>query len=122
MSDFETEEQRRVTESLIESRPIYARINRPPAYVSDGAGGMHRVGATQVRSPLRCFLTDVEKDETFIVDDIGERITDYHVLIADYQADLKQGDWFVWEGRKYIVLYIHPNRAYQVKASVVTVE
>lgn len=121
MSDVETAELIRSTEALIASRPVEILLNRPGAFVSDGAGGKVRSGATTQHSSTRCFFADVTAEEAFAVNDIGERVIGQHVIVASHEADIRQGDWFMLNDMKYVVARVHHPKTYQVKASVVSV-
>jgi hypothetical protein len=58
-------------------------------------------------------------------DESGESMRSEHVVLGvpiDYQGlvplDIKKGDWFEYEDKKYEVLFVHHDRRYQVKADV----
>lgn len=49
----------------------------------------------------------------------GQSLTPEFILLGNYGADIENGDWFYLDGVKYEVVFVHPDRSYEVVAEVV---
>lgn len=96
---------------VIRRNPVTVQLVRQ-TLVPDGAGGK-RKGAPITLPPqtFRIYtdqarITTEERGETTIVDRAKLR------LLAEYNADIADGDTFVHDGIKYVVMNPVPVRAY----------
>lgn len=108
---------RRQTKAYIEREPVKMILNREEA-TGDGQGG---VIITSGPIPVQTFAFDAmslpQQGQIRRTVDAQEVQPEY-ALMGEYNADVKRGDWFFLEGIKYEVVFVHPDRTYQVFAEV----
>lgn len=115
-SNVETEMQRKQTKAYIAADPTTVILNRAET-VPNGAGGFTH-GAPSARSPQVCkFIAPSDTaTERQMLD--GQMVQVDWVLLFEYDADVKRGDWFFQDGIKYEVVTVRHTGRYEVKAEV----
>lgn len=48
----------------------------------------------------------------------GESVQPDYILLGEYDANIARWDTFTDQGRRYIVLFVHEKKAYEVKGEV----
>lgn len=115
LSELEVAAQRRITAAFVDADRFSCVLTREQR-VPDGEGGytneLAQIGAQWLRLvPLQ----DATQDRT---DATGNVVSPGYMLIGPYSADIKRGDTFTKEGRRYEVVFILENQQYQVKGEV----
>lgn len=110
------------TRLLIEREPTTIFISRPPADVSDGAGGRLRgIGAIAL-PPQKVFISGVTRDSdyrqsSFATGEDGESYTNVVVVIGyPGELDINQYDTFLWNGEEIVIDFRFPDNGYEVRA------
>jgi hypothetical protein len=122
-------QQLKATAELIKRYGRQIVLHRPAAMVDDGAGGLKRPVApdTVLPSQLMYFGGKINNRmnnlpfETTTA--IGEFMKAGHVIVGmpipkwELEAiDIKEDDWFLLNGKRYDVTFLHDDRTYQIKA------
>lgn len=114
----ETRIHRKLTREFINAEPQRIKILRPNL-VQTPAGGLTKSDPHPLEEqtfrlvPFKKRLTKMTRDTPD-----GNIINLEYVLIGEYDADVKPGDYFEFETGMYDVISIEPNRAYRTAANV----
>lgn len=120
--------RRNGTEDLIKYNGRDISLYRPQGLVDDGAGAKKRITAPDLHLPSRKrffggLLTMgrgvATQPERWIVTSLGEKYRIYGVLIGTYDDDIQTDDYFFMDDdseKKWIVLFVHDDTSYEVKA------
>lgn len=110
---------RRQTQRFIEENPVSITIKRTITE-SDGAGG--RKPATDQGQPIdpQVFrlIPQLRGGMVATRDVDGNRVKPEYVLIGTYDADIKGGDGFTYQGREFYVSFVRLDRDYETWAEV----
>jgi hypothetical protein len=117
-TSVELQAQRRQTMAEVGATGRWMTLNRQE-WVENISGGNRPSGppASLVRQRLLLVAPTTQLPERQTIG--GITMVPEYILKGDYQADVQRGDWFYIDGVKYEVVFVHPNREYQVKAEVV---
>lgn len=117
-SDTELRVNRRMTDVFIKTHPqkIAVTLSRE-TMVNDGAGGWVSGSTSSVAAQEFAFLPSAYQLPVRRTQD-GQEVTPEYTMIGRHDAVIEPGDWFWSDGIKYEVVFIHPDRSYQVKAEV----
>lgn len=114
----ETDAQRRQTKAFIDAEPTDIRLQRAEL-TPNGAGGT-RIGAASPLPPqtVRLLIPTITsgQGERQLLD--GEAVAIDYVLLGEWDADVKRGDWFYLNGVKYEIVSTRPTSDYEIKAEV----
>lgn len=118
MSTQEKIALRRQTSAFIAADPtsiIFSRAEMVP----NGAGGS-RLDAPSTVSPqtvkMQAPSTSGSQGERNLLD--GQVVQVDYVLVCEWDADVKRGDWFYLNGVKYEVVTVRSTADYEIKAEV----
>ena len=116
MPASENEVMRKQTKEFIAIYPQSLVLTRSEM-VSDGSGG---VVGTLTSLPAQTFrqITQPTNTQVFRRTIDGEEVQPDFVLLGEYDADVKIGDWYMKEGAKHEVVYVKDDRRYQTWAEV----
>ena len=110
---------RRQTAEYIKREPVVLTLQRNQL-VSDGQGGWTPT-AGPIPAGKQTFAFDamgrVQAGHVRRTVD-GQEVEPEYALMGKYDADVQRGDWFFIEGIKYEVVFVHPDRSYEVSAEV----
>lgn len=119
MNHSELAHNRRQTKQYISHDPTDLVLTRSET-VSDGAGGVIKQGPTDL-SPQTVRLIHKPSGSAAVerrtVD--GEVVRPNATLMAEHDADIKEGDQFTWEDRSWEVVFIM-NLDYELLCEVAT--
>lgn len=125
----ETQIMRMHTRILIDRFPSDIVVERPRRAVPDGQGGVERPsGRGQTLRPQRVFLSGLNSNGRSLTAarwDVlpeGERFLVRYVVIGPYDADLQEDDEFTFQGRRFRIMSVFPDRAFETKCEAVTVD
>ena len=112
----ELEVMRSQTKQFIAHYPKDISLQRADM-VSDGSGG---VKATLETLPAQTFrqITQPTNTQVFRRTIDGQEVTPDFVLLGEYDVDVKDGDWYMADGRKFEVVYVRDDRRYETWAEV----
>lgn len=110
----EIEELTQTTKDLIDSEPIEITLIRETWTRKPGGGQV--LSDPEEQDPITCWLSGLIEDAHIVTRDQGEQIVCRHVLVAMPGADVKEKDYFIVDGRNFLVAEIHPAREFQTKA------
>jgi hypothetical protein len=107
------------TDAFIKSHPYKRNIvlSRQDK-VDDGAGGWTSAPAV-IGSPSEMALVPSATQLPVRRTLDGQEVTPEYTLIARHTADIRNGDWFWVDGIKYEVVFVFPNKSYEIKAEVI---
>jgi len=114
----ETRVQRRLLRKFVDAEPADIVLFRP-TMTGTVAGGLVKGTPTPLAAqhfrlvPFKKRLTQITRDTPD-----GNIINLAYVLIGEWDADVKPGDYFEWENGVYDVLSIEPNRSYRTAANI----
>jgi hypothetical protein len=107
------------TLSLIEESPTMITLVREPDWEDDGAGGKRRSSGNDVALvPKGRFFQSIVEIPQFLLAMAGEWVRSWHVLVGPPGDDIRKDDKFTVDGNDYQVLYVDPEKRFQVKAFV----
>jgi len=115
-NDVELYVQRLNTEAFIKAWPETLVLNRVQR-TSDGQGGF----TTTTLPPLPAQTFAVLPQNHQLKDRVtldGQTVTPDYKVLGYYDADIQRGDWFLWRGNRYDVVYVYGNRDYETLAEV----
>lgn len=116
LSDLELAAQRRITAAFVAADRFSCVLTREQR-VPDGEGGYtNQVGPIDPQWLRLVPLQDATQDRR---DSTGSVVTPGYMLVGPYTADIKRGDKFTKEGRRYEVVFVVENQQYQVKGEVI---
>lgn len=117
------------TRLLIARYPTRIVINRPPPLVDDGQGGMQRPNTPPTVLPAQnVFFSGLNSNGRSLtatrwdITDRGERFLTRFVIVGEYNANLEEDDWFMFQGRKIKISDRFPDRTYQTKCEAVAID
>lgn len=114
----ELEVLRKQTKAFIEEYPMDLLLQRNDT-VPDGAGGVKAVlGTVPAGSQTFRQITQSTTSLVFRRTIDGEEVQPDFVLLGEYDADVKSGDWYMKEGAKHEVVYVREDRRYEAWAEV----
>jgi hypothetical protein len=103
---------------------------RKPGLIDDGAGSKKRAAGDDVELPpqhlykggLQTMGRGVSTEpEHWITTSLGDRYKEFGVLIGMPDADMAKDDYFLINAdpkRRWEILFIHDDRAFQTKATI----
>lgn len=106
------------TKMYIGYNPIEITLMRADT-VADGAGGIKATlepiptGAQTFRS-----ITQNTNNSVFRRTIDGQEVKPEFVLLGEFDADVKHGDWYYDNGVKYEIVYVRTDRRYETWAEV----
>jgi hypothetical protein len=107
--------QRMLTANFVAADTISVAFLRATK-VPNGAGGFRTVRAPIAAQTVRMNpLQDGAAPRTTAD---GVEVSPQYMIVAPYTTDVRRGDQFAVDGRRYEVVFIVENRQYQVKAEV----
>lgn len=116
--DTELAANKRQTDAFIRTHPNRVAITLSrQTMVNDEEGGW--VSDTTVvggQQYVALIATNLQLPIRRSVD--GQEIQPEYILIGYPDADITRGDWFWLDGVKYEVVFVNPNRSYEVRAEV----
>jgi len=116
---LELDRNRKMTDFFIKTHPRKtAIVLSRETFVNDGAGGWKRSGVPQTRSSQDMAFLPVTTQLPVRRTQDGQEVNPEYTLIARYDAVIEPGDWFWVNGVKYEVVFIHPDKSYEIKAEV----
>lgn len=121
MDDLELREQIKTTDDLITSNPVELVFTRPQPAADDGAGGRKPAGQDNDLPPQEVFFQAKMQNPVEVMDERGQRVLSWYVVVGRPDADMRQGDRFMHNGHEYKLAFIYPDRQYQIKAEVVRI-
>jgi hypothetical protein len=115
-NDVELYMQRLNTDAFIKAWPEVLVLNRV-LHVSDGQGGFSTTTLPPLAAQTFAVLPQNHQLQDRITID-GQTVTPDYKLLGYYNADIQRGDWFLWRGNRYDVVYVYGNRDYETLAEV----
>lgn len=114
------------TNALIDLYGKSIILNRLPEFVEDNEGGLVRPSDVPTALSPQQFYFETASPIAHVARGAsytqpageGQRVTINYVLLGRRTADVKQRDKFVLGDYEYQVIYVHPDKRYQVKAEV----
>lgn len=118
MSTAEKEALRAQTSAFIAADPTAIILSRAEM-VPNGAGGTRL--DTPSPLPAQVFKMQIpsaggQQGERNLLD--GQVVQVDYVLVCEWNADIKRGDWFYKDGIKYEVVTVRSTADYEIKAEV----
>lgn len=114
----ELEVLRKQTKAFIEEYPLDIILQRNVA-TPDGAGGTKLTpGPLPGGSQTFRQITQGTSTGVFRRTLDGEEVAPDFVLLGEYDADVKSGDWYTKDGAKHEVVYVREDRRYESWAEV----
>lgn len=117
------------TRILIKEETTKVSLKRPRPLVDDGQGGKVREPGGPIDIPEQKFffsgLNSNGRSQTAARWDIteeGERFLTRFVIVGEWDADLQEDDWFMYNGRRVQIMDVYPDRSYETKAEAVTID
>lgn len=108
---------REVTADLIRLEGVMVSLWRAPQAVADGAGGfLPGSGSPAPLAAVKRFFSLSQYEPLDMSNQQGEYLPERFILIGLYTDDIKEGDYLLYQGKKFTITFIHPDRTYQVKA------
>jgi hypothetical protein len=90
----------------------------PQTEADNGSGGFERTeGAPRTAQTLRLIPQQGSMSPARETLD-GEACQPDYILLGVYDADIRRWDLFTDQGRRYIVVFVHENVAYEKKGEV----
>lgn len=116
LSDLELAAQRRITAAYVAADRFSCVLVRDQK-VPDGEGGYTEEQVPQDPQWLR--LNPLQDSTQERRDSTGRVVQPGYMLVGPHTADIKRGDVFTKDGRRYEVVFVVENQQYQVKAEVI---
>jgi len=94
-------------------------VLKRPVYVDDDQGGELNDHDDLIdEQPLRLIAQASGRQnlETHTID--GALVTPNYVLLGKYTANIENGDWFTFDGIRHDVIFVRPDKRYEVVAEV----
>lgn len=114
---------RRFTVALIASEGRPVALVRPADGVKTPEGGWKRPeGSGTSLAATRRWFQQVRGDARRILTDQGEQIVQDAVLVGRWTDDFREEDTFLANEKTYRVVWVHPDRRYEVRAACVLVD
>lgn len=88
----------------------------PPA--DDGAGGVIFPEEPTTQDAKPRFFQATSGEPQFVTTSNGQSVQVTHVLIGRWDDDIQSEDAFMLDGQRYEVIYVDPDKRFQVKAKV----
>lgn len=107
---------RKDTKEFIGYNPVDIVLNRHDM-VADGAGGVKRTLVPLNPQTFR-IITQATREQVFRRTVDGIEVQPEFVLLGEYDADIKHGDWYMRSGIKYEVVYVRDDRRYETWGEV----
>lgn len=107
---------RRQTTDFIGFNPKSIALQRADT-VADGAGGV-RASLTTLAAQTFREITQHTNTGVFRRTIDGQEIKPDFVLLGPYNADIRNGDWYMQDGAKYEIVYVRTDRRYETWAEV----
>lgn len=108
-------DQRQATRDLIDSEPTVISLGRFTSSRTP-AGGMVKSSDPVAQDAKARFFAPTSSSERFITTADGTRLDVDHVLVGTHDDDLKENDAFTVNGRNFRILWIAPNKEYEIRA------
>lgn len=107
---------RKQTKAFIDEEPRSIALQRKDI-TPDGEGGVQH---TILSLPAQIFnlITQATSAQVARRTMDGEEVFPEFVLLGEYNADMKNGDWFLIDGIKYEVVYVRLERRYETWGEV----
>lgn len=116
VTNWELAMLRKGTTDFINARPTVISLNRRERYrMGTGAWKWRPMG---VRDPQTMRVIEQGPPEVFTTQDGVQRRLDY-VLLAEWDADVVKGDWFLYDDDAVEVVEVYHDNGYEVRASLV---
>lgn len=109
---------RKQTAQFIAANQSNITLKRP-AYVDDNQGGeINDHDDLIAEQPLRLIAQASGRQslESRTID--GQVITPNYVLLGKYTANMENGDWFTVDGIRHDVVFVRPDKRYEVVGEV----
>lgn len=117
LTNDEATTRRRLTTEMIAANPSTIVLSRQ-SYVDDGAGGQSRGPiVTLAATVARIIALNREVPQRTTVD--GRTVTPSYRLLADYDADVRPGDYFTKDGARFEVVWVEPDHLDATRAELV---
>lgn len=105
--------QRRLTEEFIAADIVTIELSRRPR-TPNGAGGVKTGSPVSVAAQkFRLIPSGDGAAERMTAD--GRAVTPSYMLMGEYNANMQRFDEFELDGRRYQIVFINANRAYETK-------
>jgi hypothetical protein len=117
-SSIELAAQRKQTQALLDRGNAIRVVLNHATVINDSSGGT-KPGApvSRVQQTFHWSQPSTQLPERVTPD--GSLAVPEYILIGRYDAAIERGDWFYHEGVKYQVVFIHPDKSYEIRAEVV---
>lgn len=119
--------QKQATAMLIREEPTLIALIREGAWARTSGGGQKRLtGSVTLPGVLRWFsgVGRAAGPATASTNDVqrysfqGELIVSDHVVVGPLTDDIQAGDEFLLGIRRFQVIFVHPNKSFEVRAEV----
>lgn len=107
---------RKQTTDFIGYNPKSVQLQRKTT-TADGAGGVKYTINTLTAQTFR-QITQPTSTGVFRRTIDGQEVNPEFVLLGEYNADIKFGDWYYVDGAKYEIVYVRDDRRYETWGEV----
>lgn len=113
----ENEVMRQQTTDFIAIYPQELALVRT-AMTADGSGGVKSLGPTPLDPQTFRQITQPTNTQILRRTIDGEEVQPDFVLLGEWNADVRVGDWYMKDGAKHEIVYVKEDRRYQTWAEV----
>lgn len=108
---------RKQTKDFIAANPSDIVVQRIDT-VADGSGGVKKTLAPLPAQTLRLIKRNTST-AVFRRTIDGQEVQPDFVVLGEYDADMRTGDWFFMDGIKYEFVYVQADRRYEAWGEVI---
>lgn len=106
----------RQTKQFIDENPITVNLQRD-SLIPDGAGG-HSVTPNPVGNQVFRMISQSTSSAVERRTSDGQLVSPEFVLLGEYDADARNGDFYMLDGIKYEIVYVRFDRRYETWSEV----